>query len=330
MSKPWHNRLIGNALRLGLMVAVFVAMAAMGTYVALTLIIKGEETVTVPDLVGRDVLNGLEALSDLGLNTRVRETVYDDDVPRNHIIDQRPEPGTSIKRGREVRIRVSRGPESVIVPDLVGLSLQQSRILLTQNGLCPGVLSRLLRVGTKAGEVIVQYPAAGTRLVRNQCVDLLVSRGTPVRATAMIDLGHMRIDTALARLEKHQLDVGAIETRYRPDLSADVVIDQKPPPGWRVTSASRVTLTVNRGKAATDTGNGTASRLTLFRFSPGYGFYRQRVRIESDVSPLAGTLFDDFVDPGQEIWLLAPKNGTPSLRVFVDGQPVDSQETATP
>ena len=43
-----------KVLRISLLVALFMAMAGIGAYVALTLIIKGEEPVVVPDLVGKD------------------------------------------------------------------------------------------------------------------------------------------------------------------------------------------------------------------------------------------------------------------------------------
>ena len=115
-----------KTLRIVLLIGLFVSMAGIGAYVALTLIIKGEEPVVVPDLVGKDVLYGLETLSDLRLNTRVRGTVYHGSVPKNHVIDQEPEPGASIKRGRDVKIRVSRGPERIAMPNLRGLSLFSS------------------------------------------------------------------------------------------------------------------------------------------------------------------------------------------------------------
>jgi hypothetical protein len=37
------------------------------------------------------------------------------------------------------------------------------------------------------------------------------------------------------------------------------------------------------------------------------------------------TLFDDFMAPGQEIWLLIPKSGNPTVLVYVDGQLVETR-----
>jgi hypothetical protein len=40
---------------------------------------------------------------------------------------------------------------------------------------------------------------------------------------------------------------------------------------------------------------------------------------------LSLSLFDDFLAPGQEIWLLVPKNGNPTILVYVDGQLVETR-----
>ena len=320
---PPPTPFIRKTLRMLLLAALFMAMAGTGAYVALNLIVKGESTVIVPNLVGRDVLSGLVVLSDLGLNARVGGTVYDNRVPRNHIIDQDPEAGSSIKRGRDVRIHVSRGPESVVMPDLAGLSLQQSRILLMENDLCLGTISRMHRSGTAREETIAHYPTAGATLTRSQCVDLLVSRGNPSPALAMIDLDGSRIDAALHRLQRLGLAVDTLEAKPLPGRPPDTVVEQSPPVGWRITADTRIALSVNRSDAGSTVGDPIASRASgLFRFSPGSGFYKKRLRVEYADPPVDIALFDDFVSPGQEIWLLIPKNDNPSVRVFVDGQPV--------
>ena len=186
------------------------AMAGIGAYVSLTLIIKGEDTVVVPELVGKDVLYGLEILSDLGLNTRVKGTAYHDQVPKNHVIDQDPDAGAAIKRGRDVKIRVSRGPETILMPNLAGLSLQQSRILLTENGLCQGVLSGMISPRFDPGQIMAQYPPPGEIVSRNTCADLLISRGPSSQAFSMVDLSGFTPESAIRRLEQMQLTVGSI------------------------------------------------------------------------------------------------------------------------
>jgi len=320
------KRLAKKSLRILLLVALFMAMAGIGAYVALTLIIKGEDTVIVPELVGKDVLYGLEILADLGLNTRVKGTAYHDQVPKNHVIDQDPDAGAAIKRGRDVKIRVSRGPETISMPNLAGLSLQQSRILLTENGLCQGLLSGMTNLRFDAGQILAQYPPPGAIVSRNTCADLLISRGPASPAFPMVDLSGFTLESAIRRLEQMQLTVGSIRIVRRFGAPSDTIVDQMPPAGHRVSPGKRVDLTVNRsndGRYAGDTGN--ADHVEVFRFSVENGFLKKRVQVRMNQTQMSLSLFDDFLAPGQEIWLLVPKSGNPTILVYVDGQLVETR-----
>ena len=114
---------ISRFFKIGLFVAIFMAAAGLGTYTAVHLLIHGENSVIVPDLQGKEVVYALEILSDLGLNTKVKGSRYSPAIPKNHIIAQAPDPGTEIKRGRDVRLVISKGPYAVVIPNLIGMDL---------------------------------------------------------------------------------------------------------------------------------------------------------------------------------------------------------------
>ncbi len=320
------SRLTRKALRVVLLVVLFMAMAGIGTYVALTLIIKGEDTVVVPDLVGKDVLYGLQILADLGLNTRVKGTAYHDQVPPNHVIDQDPDAGAAIKRGRDVKISVSRGPETISMPNLAGLSLQQSRILLTENGLGLGVSASMISPRFDAGQIIAHYPPPGTMVSRHTRADLLISQGPASPVFPMVDLTGFALAAAIRRLEQLQLAVGSIRIVRRVGAPLETIVNQSPPAGYRVTPGDRVDLAVNRSDTGRYTGDAEkADQVALFRFTLEYGFLKKRVRVKMNLPQLSLSLFDDFLAPGQEIWLLVPKNGNPTILVYVDGQLVETR-----
>lgn len=315
--------LLRKVLRLGLLIALFMAMAGAGAYIALTLIVKGEESVVVPDLVGKDVLNVLEILSDLGLNTRVRGTVYHEQVPKNHVIDQDPEPGAAIKRGRDVKIRVSRGPERIVMPNLAGLSLQQSRILLAENGLCQGSLATVASSRQKKGQVMAQHPLPGVMVARDRCADLLISSGPRSPAFPMPNLSGQSLERALRRLDALQLAVGGTHSAFRPASPLGTVVEQTPPSGYRVAAGRPADLTVNRRPVPSSGSDREPSdAMRLFRYTLENGFLNKRVTVTVDGPRGPIRLFDDFVSPGREIWLLVAKSDTSSVRVTVDGQPV--------
>jgi serine/threonine-protein kinase len=247
-------------------------------------------------------------------------------MPKNHVIDQDPEAGATIKRGRDVKIRVSRGPETIIMPNLAGLSLQQSRILLAENGLCQGLSATMRSSRYSAGQVIAQMPSPGDTVSRNTCADLLVNKGPAPSAFRMLDLSGLTLQTALRRLEQVHMVPGRIHIVHDSGASLETIVDQHPLAGYRVARGTPVDLTVNRMPNPTGTHKqAQAGQVELFRFALEHGFLNKRVQVKINQRQLSLSLFDDFLAPGQEIWLLIPKSGNPTVLVYVDGQLVKTQ-----
>ena len=110
------EKVISRIIKIAALFFSFVIVVGISAYLALTFIIKSEDTVVVPDLVGKNVVYVLEFLTDLGLNTKVKGSEYSADVPQNHVIIQDPEPGAEIKRGRDVKIILSKGSMTILIP----------------------------------------------------------------------------------------------------------------------------------------------------------------------------------------------------------------------
>jgi serine/threonine-protein kinase len=72
---------IAKIAKIGGVAFAFVVVAGISAYLTLTLIIKSEDTVIVPDLEGKDVVYALELLTELELNTKVKGSEYTTDIP---------------------------------------------------------------------------------------------------------------------------------------------------------------------------------------------------------------------------------------------------------
>jgi beta-lactam-binding protein with PASTA domain len=92
--------------KLGIIIAIAIAffVGLLGTvYYSL----KSPE-VKVPDIIGKDVSEGEQALDKDGLNMRRRATRYSPDAKPNTILDQSPHAGEIIKVGQTVAVVISR------------------------------------------------------------------------------------------------------------------------------------------------------------------------------------------------------------------------------
>ncbi|HDL08337.1 MAG TPA: PASTA domain-containing protein [Desulfobacteraceae bacterium] len=300
---------------------VFMAVAGTFAYLTLTFIIKSEETVVVPNLIGKDIIYSLEILTDLGLSTKIKGFEYSHLVPKNHLIFQEPEPGSEIKKGRDVRIIISKGTKIVLMPDLKNLSIQQARIIIEENGLHVGKLSHTYIQNVKKGEIIAQSPLPSSMIQRNGFVDILVSNGKRPVFYKMPDLKGFSLEDSILLLEERGLILGEIKSVFHIDRVKNVVEGQNPLAGYPVTKGSSVDLTVNRmpaGKVKRLLKGG--NRVNLFRYRVENGFLKRRIKVRINRSGISYDLFNDYMKPGEEIWLLIPNYNDATLFLYKDNK----------
>ena len=85
--------MIVKVIKIAAMVLIFTGLIGASAYLTLTLLIKSEDTVVVPDLAGQDVVYALEVISDLGLHIKVIGSDFSDRVPKSHVLSQNKPPG---------------------------------------------------------------------------------------------------------------------------------------------------------------------------------------------------------------------------------------------
>lgn len=296
----------------------FFIIAAISAYLSLTFIIKTEETIVVPNLVGDDVVSVLELLTGLGLNTKVKGSQFSASIPKNSIIYQKPGPGDLIKKGRDIRIVISKGTRMVAMPNLNGLSLQQARIILEKNGLTPGIISKTTTPPLiNADSVISQSPVPGTKIERGMQANMLVSSGHRHLASVMPDLTGRFFDEAVLSIEENKLEIGTITAVYEKDKPADIILDQDPPPGYYVVENSPVDLKVNRKKNQHSLNYGqTFKQGALFRYKLAPGYLKQHIRLELKTFGITCIVYDELMEPDREIWIFVPGFTTSVLFLY--------------
>lgn len=137
----------------------------------------GEQTVTVPELIGKTVLDAKFALERIGLKLgRVEQ--LPSNKPEQMIIDQQFAEGTPLKKGNSVDVTVSagRGGGHIVVPDLIGLSLSQAERILQDSSLTIGKINYQRSATLLPNTVLDQYPSSGNKLNPGESVDLFVTK----------------------------------------------------------------------------------------------------------------------------------------------------------
>jgi beta-lactam-binding protein with PASTA domain len=137
---------------------------AKGTEILVT-ISDGPAPKPLAELAGMTYDEAAKVLTDAGL-VPVRKDVFDDEVEEGKVVSTAPPAGTPVAKGARVTLNVSKGPETVPVPDVVGRSIEDARAAITGAGLqVSGAFGP-----PNAKRVFQTDPAAGVK----------VKRGTPV------------------------------------------------------------------------------------------------------------------------------------------------------
>jgi serine/threonine-protein kinase len=301
---------------MGFLFGAFLGVAGISGYLTLRFIIKSEDTVVVPQLVGKDVVYALDILTDLGLNIKVSGFEYRPDLPKNHVVHQEPGPGSEVKKDRDVRIIISKGPKTLVMPNLVGIDVRQAYIIMEENGLSRGAVSRTFSDRAALDELIAQVPLPGTLVTRGDAMDLLVSLGRRPPTYEMPYLNGLGLEDAILILDRSYLGLGHIRSVQRDDLPKDVVVEQDPPSGYQVTSGTLVHLTVNR----TEKGPMLDQGLRLFHHRAHTGFLKKHVRFRVNAFGMFYDLYDLFVPPGERMWFLAPQDRETTVFLYEDGE----------
>lgn len=125
-----------------------------GTVVDLV-VSKGREPITVTDQTGKPRAEAEKALQGASFTVDVTEE-FSDEVDQGRVISQSPAQGTAF-RGDTIRLVVSKGPENVDVPDVIGRTQEEAVKVLEEAGFTVDVQDRI--PGTD--RVLFQRPGSG-------------------------------------------------------------------------------------------------------------------------------------------------------------------------
>ncbi len=236
-------------------------VAGAGGFMAFGNLVGGDDEVPVPNVTGKQMTLAQQILEGGNLRVNIAET-YDANVPAGEVVSQDPDPGRSVKAQRLVTIYVSKGGETITMPDLVGLSKTAATERITKMGLKIGTVYEKDSYNDPVDKVLEQDPVVGTKINRGQTIDLTVAKGGAVVAervdessnhspdsaqnkTHVPDVYYTSYDAARSSIESRGLNVGSIT--YQTSEQADgTVLRQSLSPDSEVEVGASVDLVLSR------------------------------------------------------------------------------------
>ena len=209
----------------------------------------GKPQTTVPSVVGLSSTEAVSRLADAKLKARVKQV--SSNKSGGTVVAQSPTGGASVAQSSTVVLSVSKGPQPVAVPSLVGSSFATASSQLQAAGFA--VARRDVASSQPKDTVVDQAPSAGTSATPGSTVTLFVSRGP--KTSAVPDVTSQDQASAQAQLTASGFRV-RVEPQAVTDSSQDgIVLSQNPNGGTQAQPGTLVTIVVGK-LSSTTTGPG--------------------------------------------------------------------------
>jgi eukaryotic-like serine/threonine-protein kinase len=194
--------------------------------------------VEVPKVAGKNVTKAIQILNDAQLEAQTKEAFSGKDP--GTVLSQDPKPGSSVNKGTTVVLRVSKGVETVTVPDVLFQTQDSATSELEAAGFSANPVT--VPSNETAGLVVAQSPDAGSTADKGATVEIDISEGPQLtEVPSVLDLDEA---TASQTLQDAGFQVDVVEASVLNPDKDGVVVDQDPGPGAQVDPGSTITIAV--------------------------------------------------------------------------------------
>ena len=199
---------------------------------------KGPPKAVIPDVVGMNESQLRVRLKASGLT--IGRTVKEFSLePRGTVIGQSPEDG-KLRWGSAIDVKISKGPQSLEVPDVSGMKYREAAKALRKAGFVP------VRVDSYSddvanGKVVSTEPAASVTAPEGGEVEVFVSIGPEFEELTMPDVRNLSLEQAQSKLESKGLRMDVVQSCGG---SGSLVVDTDPVAGVTVREDTLVALFV--------------------------------------------------------------------------------------
>lgn len=245
--------------RFVLLALTLLVVALVSALTAMRFAIHGRE-VAVPDLVGKTPQEGRRVAELSGFQFEVERRYYSANIPEGRILLQVPPAGTQIRRGWQIRVAESLGPQRVEIPNLLGESERAAEFNILRRGLDVGAVAQIEMPDLPADQVIAQSPSPSAGSIAAPKISLLSAQSPAPQAFVMPSLVGQTLASATATLKDAGLRVGNVTmatptttastpvpapaTSTAPPAPGCVVVSQEPAAGGKVIAGSAVNFEV--------------------------------------------------------------------------------------
>ena len=213
---------------------------------------EDKDKLVVPSLVGKTEDEAKSALNSIGLGYKaVKQS--SSTIPEGKIISQGTTAGTKVAKNSTITLSISSGPESSLVPNVVGIDQVEAANALESAGFMVTV-KKANSDTVEEGKVISQTPTAQSNSAPGTTVIITVSEGKVASKSVTVpNVVGLTEKEAKAKLEELGL---VCEVKYQSsatNVKEGNVFGQSIKAGEKVTTGKTVTINVKKSNTTSET-----------------------------------------------------------------------------
>ncbi len=309
-----------------LALALFVGVGVWFSRQIQDFLTPSNKDILAPTLVGQTLSDALSTAERTHMKAIVVQRTPSDRYPKDVVMRQEPQPGASVREGRQISLVVSNGVQIFGMPDLryesrreLGLDLSHYKLLLGKVRVVPND-------EVPADAVVSQDPAPLVSVRAGTTVNVDISKGGPssIRVPNFIN---QSIDDARQQASDAHVRFGQIVWtpfgRFGP--ARGTVIRQNPGPNASIDSADPVSLQVSAGPLQSGyIIHQVHAAVTVPEDTAVEAGQSPTLRVQVRDETGTWNVFNAFAQPKQRLDFNLTVVGTSELDVFVNNELIDS------
>jgi serine/threonine-protein kinase len=243
---------LGRLKKLLPYITVFLAFSAaviilimLVDWLLLPSLLHDKGVVKVPDVTGKQLAEAEKILEKSGLRVQSVSDQFSESVPSGAIINQNPKADEEVKKDRGVYLIVSKGQETLKMPNLIGQPIRTARLTLTNAGLLIGTVDYQSSDLYGKDTVIRQSKPKDASVPYNTTINITVSSGAEMQV-AVPSLVAKSFEEINKILQESGLGLGEVTYEKNSTYTPNTVLSQSPEAGTLVNTGAKVNVTISK------------------------------------------------------------------------------------
>lgn len=208
------------------------------------------QEIEVPDIENMFFDDAKALLEENNLYISIEGRTHSDEIEKDYIISQHPDKGTMVKPEYTVRVVLSLGPETVLVPNVEKSTKREAEIALENQGLTLGE-HEYINSEYPSDTVIGQSIPPNTEVAKGTEISLVISLGPEEKLVTVGNYIGQQLEVAKQMINGDRLKLNKISQEYSDTASKGTVIEQSLAPGETVSEYRSIDLVVSLGPQPT-------------------------------------------------------------------------------